>query len=96
MDTFTLVFVLRSTPGFDDPAIEALSRHDDGLRLWQDDADPTVLRGSIESSADDLDEALARGRELADELVAASPFHLAVEEVVAMEDEQQLVWRAKP
>jgi hypothetical protein len=96
VDTFTLVFVLRTAPGFDGTALEGLRLPDERLHLWQDDADPTVVRGSIENSADDLDGALAHGRELADELAAASPFDLAVEEVAAMDDERQLVWRARP
>jgi hypothetical protein len=94
LDTFTLVFVLRSPSGFGGAAMEGL-RPDERLRLWQDDADPTVLRGSVECSADDLDRALAHGRELADEILAASAFDLSVEEVAAMDDEKQLVWRAR-
>jgi hypothetical protein len=89
MDTFTLVFVLRTPSGFDGPAVE-------GLHLWQDDSDPTVVRGTAEIRADDLEEALAHGRELADGIGTASPFELAVEEVAAMDDERQLVWRANP
>jgi len=94
VDTFTVVFVLRAPPGFDGAALERLPLHDEGLRLWHDDADPTVLRGSVDCSADDLDGALAVGRELARKTAAA--LHLAVEEVAAMDDESQLVWRANP
>jgi len=96
VDTFTLVFVLRAAGGFDEAVVEGIRGYDGRLHVWQDDADPTVLRGSIERGADDLDEALADGRALADELAATVPFDLAVEEVAAMDDERQLVWRAKP
>ena len=75
----------------------ALLRPDDeDLCIWRDDADPTLVRVSTDRPADDLDAALALGRELAAETVALSPVGAAVEEVVAMDDEQQLVWRAKP
>lgn len=96
VDTFTLVFVLRTAPGLGDRAFEAVSRSDEGLHLWQDDANPTAVRGSIEVDADDLDAALAHGRRLAEQAVAGSPVELAVEEVAAMDDERRLVWRAEP
>lgn len=96
VDTFTLVFVLRTAPGLGDPAFEAVRRHGEGPHLWQDDADPTVVRGSIEIEADDLDGALAHGRRLAEQAVGGSPVELAVEEVAAMDDERRLVWRAEP
>ena len=35
------------------------------------------------------------GRDLAEETATASPFPTEIEEVVAMDDERQLVWRAK-
>jgi hypothetical protein len=96
MDTFTLVFVLRTPSGFAGPVIETLRGQDEALRLWQDDADPSVLRGSIECDAVDLDAALAHGRELAGGLLARTASDLAVEEVAAMDDERQLVWRGTP
>jgi hypothetical protein len=96
VDTVTLLFVLRTPPGFDGPALHDLRLGDEHLHVWPDGTDPTVVRGTIETSADDLDDALARGRELAGAMAAASPDDLAVEEVVAMDDERQLVWRPKP
>jgi hypothetical protein len=66
------------------------------LCLWRDDADPTLVRVSIDCAADDLDGALALGRDLADEVVTLSPVDAAVDEVVAMDDVHQLVWRARP
>jgi len=96
MDTVTVVFVLRTGPGFDGASLEELQPPGERVQLWQDDADPTVVRGSVESGTGDLDGALVDGRALADRIAAASPFELAVEEVAAMDDERQLVWRAKP
>jgi hypothetical protein len=100
VDTFTLYVVVRAARGLDDADLATVGRllrpDDEGLRTWRDDADPTVLRVSIERPADDLDAALALGRALADETVALSPFEATAEEVVAMDDERQLVWRAKP
>jgi hypothetical protein len=68
---------------------------DDDLMVWRD-ADPTVLRLATDCPAPDLEEALARGLQLADDAVAVGGRGGAVLEVVAMDDEQQLVWRAEP
>jgi hypothetical protein len=68
---------------------------DDDLIVWRD-ADPTVLRLATDCPAVDLEEAVARGLELADDAVAVSGRGGAVLEVVAMDDERQLVWRAEP
>ena len=89
VDTFTVVVVVRAADGVDDAAVGDLS-------MWQDDADPILWRTSIDCAAEDLDEALVLGRELADGIVVGSPSGAAVEEVVAMDDERQLVWRANP
>ena len=88
MDTFTLVVVLRIAGGVDEAAVGDLG-------LWRDDADPAVWRASTDCTADDLDEALVLGRDLADR-IASGPLAATVEEVVAMDDERQLVWRANP
>jgi hypothetical protein len=100
VDTFTLYVAVRATRALDDAAVEAVGSRlrpdDEGLCIWRDDADPTLLRVSIDSPAEDLDSALGLGRELADETVGQSPSGAAVEEVVAMDDERQLVWRAEP
>jgi len=100
VDTFTLVFVLRSEHGCNDATVDAieelLGQYAVDLRVWRDDADPTVVRGSIDCTATDLEGALARGLEVADDVVAAGPPDIAVEEVSAMDDDQQLVWRATP
>ena len=100
VETFTLVVVLRSELGFADAALEALEvllrPYGEDLRVWRDGADVSVARVSIDCPSEDLDGALARGRDLAHDIVAASRPDVAVEEVVAMDDEQQLVWRAKP
>lgn len=96
VDTFTLLFVLRASRGFAAATLDGLRLDGERLHVWHDDADPTVVRASLESRNDDLDEALAHGRGLAGAMAVASPGDLAVEEVVAMDDERQLVWRAKP
>jgi hypothetical protein len=100
VDTFTLYFVVRAAGGWDDDSVTVMAGllgpdHED-LCMWRDDADPTALRFSIDCPADDLDAALGLGRGLAEETVALSPLESAVEEVVAMDDVQQLVCRAKP
>ena len=100
MDTFTLYVVVRAERAFGDAAVSGmgglLRPDDEDLCIWRDDADPTVLRVSIDCPADDLAGALALGHDLAAETVAVSPVDAIAEEVVAMDDEQQLVWRAKP
>ena len=100
VSTFTLYVVVRAAHGFDDAAVAAMGSRlrpdDEGLCIWRDDADPSLVRVSIDCPADDLAGALDLGRALADETAASSPFDAAVEEVVAMDDVQQLVWRAKP
>jgi hypothetical protein len=88
VDTFTLVVVLRTAGEVDEAAVGALG-------LWRDDADPVLWRASTDCMAGDLEEALALGRDLADRF-ASGPLDATVEEVVAMDDESQLVWRANP
>lgn len=100
VDTVALVFVLRAARGWDGATIRAIGggiavQHPD-LRLRRDEADSTRLWGSGDCTADDLDGALSHGREPTDEMASACPPDVAVEEVVAMDDERQLVWRAKP
>jgi hypothetical protein len=97
--TFSLAVSVRvdTVPGND--VVDALSTTlrpgDDDLMVWRD-ADPAVLRLSTDCPAADLDEAVALGRELADDALALSRRAGAVLEVVAMDDERQLVWRAEP
>jgi hypothetical protein len=97
--TFTLsVSVRLDTPPGDD-VVDALRSTlrpgDDGLMVWRD-ADPAVLRLSTDCPAADLDGAVALGLELADDALALSRRPGAVQEVVAMDDDRQLVWRAEP
>jgi hypothetical protein len=89
VDSFTVVVVLRAPRGLDGTA-------GGDLRMWQDEGEPTAWRTSIECAADDLEHALVLGRELADEIVDRNTHDAAVEEVVTMDDERQLVWRAEP
>jgi hypothetical protein len=97
--TFSLAVSLRfdAVPGND--VVDALSTTlrpgDDDLMVWRD-ADPTVLRLSTDCPAADLDGAVALGLELADDALALSRRPGAVQEVVAMDDDRQLVWRAAP
>ena len=88
MDTFTVVVLLRTASDVDDAAVDALG-------LWRDATDPDLWRASTECTAGDLEQALVLGRELAGQ-IAAGPLDATVEEVVAMDDERQLVWRANP
>jgi hypothetical protein len=96
MPPVTLYVALRAEQPLDDAAVERVSRAlrpgDEGLCVWRDGA---LLRVSVDCAADDLQAALDLARDLADETAVASPFPTEIEEVVAMDDEQQLVWRAK-
>jgi hypothetical protein len=97
--TFTLAVSVRldAVPG--DEVVGALTTTlrpgDDDLLVWRD-ADPAVLRLSTDCSASDLEGAVALGLELADDALALCRRPGAVGEVVAMDDERQLVWRAEP
>ncbi|HEV7187780.1 MAG TPA: hypothetical protein VGN28_07770 [Blastococcus sp.] len=88
MDTFTLVVVLRAVGDVDEAAVGTLG-------LWRDDIDPALWRASTDCTAGGLEEALSLGRDLADR-ITSGPVDATVVEVVAMDDEQQLVWRANP
>ena len=96
--TFTLTLAVRldDVPG--DDTIDALGARllpgADDLMVWRD-ADPAVLRLSVDRPATDAGAAVVVGLELGDHALALSGGG-AVEEVVAMDDDQQLVWRAKP
>jgi hypothetical protein len=100
--TFTLAISVRLDAVPADDVVDSASTlrpGDENLLVWQD-ADPAVLRLSTDCPAADLDAALAVGLELADDVLALGVLELgvqgAVEEVVAMDDERQLVWRAEP
>ena len=88
MDTFTLVVVLRTVRDVDDIVVGSLG-------LWRDGTDPALWRVSTDCTAGGLEEALSLGRDLADR-ITSGPVDATVEEVVAMDDERQLVWRARP
>jgi hypothetical protein len=91
--TFSLVVSVRYDVTPSDDVVDALRRGDDGPMVWRD-ADPAVLRVSTECAAADLDHAVAVGLGLGDDVLAGAGG--VVQEVVAMDDEQQLVWRAEP
>ena len=99
MPEFTLYGAVRS-PQLDDSAVDAVSAAfhpaDEDLCIWRDPADVALLRISTGVMTDDLDDALRRGREALDELLGLLPVPAVAEEVVAMDDERQMVWRARP
>lgn len=99
VDSLTLYVALRADSPLDDAAIEslagALRPGDEDLRIWRDEQSATLLRVTVDCVAPDLDGALELGHALAAE-TAALGRGLTVEEVVAMTDEEQLVWRARP
>jgi hypothetical protein len=92
--TFTLYVALRAERPLDDAVLAALDRvvrpEDDERCMWRDGS---LLRVSVDCSAVDLDAALELGHELAGEAVDADVVPLVIEEVAAMDDERQLVWR---
>ena len=98
VESFTLYVTLRAARPLDDAAVAAVSAalrpDDEDLRVWRDEDAPAVLRVSVDCVAADLESALEQGHLLAAESRVRSP-GLAVEEVVAMTDEEQLVWRAR-
>ena len=97
MPTFTLYVALRVQRLLDDADVEALAGvvrpADDELCIWRDGA---LVRLSTDCSADDLEAALDLGRDLAAEAVEAGVVPLVADEVSAMDDERQLVWRREP
>jgi hypothetical protein len=97
--TFTLFVALRADRPLDDAALEAVAgplRPDDpDLCIWRDEDVAELLRVSVDVLAADLEAALDLGHALAEEARALDP-GLAVEEVVVMTDEEQMVWRARP
>jgi hypothetical protein len=98
--TFALYVALRAERPLDDAGLGALALvlrpEDDGRCMWRDESDGALLRVSVDCSAGDLERALDLGHDLAQEAVDLSTFALTVEEVAAMDDERQLVWRARP
>jgi hypothetical protein len=99
VDSFTLYVALRAGAPLDDAAVDAvagvLRPDDDDLCIWRDEQNSTLLRVSVDCVAADFDSAVELGQALAAETVALGR-GLTVEEIVAMTDEQQLVWRARP
>lgn len=95
--TFTLYVALRAERGVDDGAVDALAQvvrpEVDELCIWRDGA---LVRISVDCSADDLHAALDLGHDLAAEAVEAGVVPLVADEVAAMGDERQLVWRREP
>ena len=98
MPTFTLAVSVRFDAVPEDDVVDTLGRllrpEDDDLLVWRDG--PTVLRLSTDRPATDLEDAVAVGLELGDDALALCQCPGEVQEVVAMDDERQLVWRAEP
>jgi hypothetical protein len=95
MPTFTLAVSLRLDAVPDDDVLDALAGlrpGDDELLVWRDG--DGAIRPSTDCSAADLEAAVAVGLELGDDALGHCPG--AIEEVVAMDDDRQLVWRAEP
>jgi hypothetical protein len=99
VDSFTLYVALRAARPLDDATVAAAAgalRPDaEALRIWRDEQDAELLRVTVDCVAADFEHALELGHQLAAETGEVGP-GLTVEEVVAMTDEQQLVWRARP
>ena len=99
VDSFTLYVALRTARPLDDATVAALAGalrpDDDELSVWCDGDASTLLRVTVDCVAADFESALELGRQLAAETAALRP-GLTVEEVVAMTDEEQVVWRARP
>jgi hypothetical protein len=99
VDTFTLYVSLHAEGRLDDASVDAVARalrpDEEELCVWRDEDDATRLRVSVHSVAADLESALERGHDLAAEACALVS-GLTADEVVAMTDEEQLVWRARP
>jgi hypothetical protein len=99
VDSVTLYVALRAARPLDDAAVAAVAgalRPDaEELRMWRDEQNSELLRVTVDCLAADLEHALELGHQLAAETAALGP-GLTVEEVVAMTDEEQLVWRARP
>jgi hypothetical protein len=97
--TFTLALVVRFDAVRDDAAVDALGAalrvRDEDLLIWRD-ADPAVVRLSLDRSAEDADAAVLRGLESGDDAIGLSRCTGIVEEVVAMDDDRQVVWRREP
>ena len=97
--TYALYVALRAEQPLDEGAVETLGLvlrpEDDGRCMWLDESDGALLRMAVDCSAADLEAALGLGHDLAEEALDLSSFPLAVEEVSAMDEERQLVWRAR-
>lgn len=97
--SFSLYVVLRADRDLDDAAVDAVAgplRPDaPDLCIWRDPYRAALLRISVECLATDLEAALAQGHALAEETRALGR-GLTVEEVVAMTEQEQLVWRSRP
>jgi hypothetical protein len=98
VETFSVVVVLRFDAAIGDGEIPGLlgGTDDEGSLVWRDGADPRVMRLSSERAAEDLSDAVQQGRGLAAEALDRFAVPGEVLEVVAMADEDSMVWRAEP
>jgi hypothetical protein len=97
VDTFTLSVTLRALSPWDDAgAASVVDGLGDDAVVWVDAGNAALLRISVERAADDLAAALDLGRQLAVRARDGAPVPAGVLEVVAMTDEDAMVWRAEP
>ena len=82
--------IVRSTTRRSPRSARPCGHDDEDLCIWRDEDVPALLRVAVDCVAADLEAALALGHALAAETRALGD-GLAVEEVVAMTDEESLV-----
>ena len=98
VETFSVVVALRFDAAIGDGEIPGLmgGTDDDESLVWRDAGDPRVMRLSTERAAEDLPDAVQQGRALAAEALDRIAVPGEVLEVVAMTDEDSMVWRVRP
>jgi hypothetical protein len=98
VETFSVVVALRFAAAIGDDEMPGLrsGTDDEEPLVWRDDADPRVMRLSTERAAEGLPDAVQQGRALAAEALDRIAVPGEVLEVVAMADEDSMVWRAQP
>ncbi len=65
---------------------------DEGMCVWRESADETVLQVSTLARSDDPQSALSLARILADEVMTLCPPGSTLVEVEALSDEESFVW----
>jgi hypothetical protein len=98
VETFSVVVALRFDAAIKDGEIPGLmsGTDDEESLVWRDGGDSRVMRLSSERAADGLRDAVQQGRALAAEALERIAVPGEILEVVAMTDEDSMVWRAQP